>query len=71
MGAILMRRGRTAPMVVIALFAALFVFVGGTYAIGNGIHVGVGDFVFAYVGPPVALALVVMSVLSVKRPVRT
>ena len=61
-GAVGMRRGRVVPTVVIALFAALFVFVGANYATANGFNGPGGDLVFAYLGTPVAGVLLIVAI---------
>lgn len=70
-GALRVRRGTTIGMAVLMVFAVLYVVVGVNYAVANGISVNPGDFVFAYVGTPIAVALAVLAALSMKRPVGT
>ncbi|MDQ3757299.1 MAG: hypothetical protein M3394_05585 [Actinomycetota bacterium] len=68
--ALRVRRGTTVGMAVLMVFAVLYAVVGVNYAIANGISVNPGDFAFAYVGTPVAVALAVLTALSMKRPLR-
>ena len=70
-GAFRVRRGTTIGMAVLMLFAVLYVVVGVNYAVANGISVNPGDFVFAYVGTPLALVLAWRAASSMKRPVAT
>jgi hypothetical protein len=64
-GAVGMRRGRVVPTVVIALFAALYVFVGANFAIASGFDAPGGDLVFAYLGTPVAALLLIVAIRRV------
>lgn len=46
----------------LGLWSALYVLIGANYAIANGVDAGWGDLLFAYVGTPLALALLVLTV---------
>ena len=70
-GAWRVRRGTTIGMAVLMVFAVLYVVIGVNYIAANGIDVNPGDFVFAFVGTPIAIALTVLAALSMKRPVAT
>lgn len=70
-GALRVRRGTTLGMALLMVFAVLYVVIGVNYIAANGIDVNPGDFVFAFVGTPLAVALAWVAALSMKRPIAT
>jgi hypothetical protein len=59
------REGRMATRIALGLWCALYVLIGVTFALSNGLHapaepnvpqetISVGDFVFVYLGTPIA-----------------
>jgi hypothetical protein len=57
-GAVFFRQGRMPATVLLALCGAAFAVIGINYAVGNGFDAGWGDLLFAYLGTPVALAII-------------
>jgi hypothetical protein len=57
-GAFRFRRGNVPGTLALGACALLFAVLGINYAVGNGFDAGWGDLLFAYLGTPIALAIV-------------
>lgn len=65
-----LRRGSLPAVIALALWSALHVVLGVSYALAHKFDAGWGDLLFTYAGTPVAAALIALVVRHRMHPVR-